>query len=209
MSGVSSAGLGYGGVLRRPGVVTIGMLRFLPTCYYGMVTVLVPLLMNRLAQSKMVIALYGTSSQVFAAGSQLLVGWAADRWGPRWPTLASLAMVVTAALGLALSASSLWGFFVFGILGNCAAWALSTILPCMVSGTAPASEHGRVFGIVHLVWNVGMMVGALLGGALVEIATPLPFFASAGINILAIALAVPFFRQFATRAALPDAAPAE
>ena len=200
---------GYGGVLRRPGVVPIGVLRFLPTCYYGMVTVLIPLLMNRLAESKMVVALYGTASQVLAAGSQLLVGWAADRWGPRWPTLAAFGTLVMAALGLAISARHLWGFFVFGILGNCAAWALSTIVPCLVSGAAPAAEHGRVLGFVHLVWNVGMMAGSLLGGALVEISLPLPFLAAALINVGATLLAVSFFRQLAFRRVRPDRLPTE
>jgi len=201
--------LGYGSVLRRPGVALIGVLRFLPTCYYGMATVLIPLLMNRLAESKMTIALYGTASQLLAAGSQLLVGGAADRWGARWPTVASFAVLVTAAVGLAFTASSLWGFFIFGILGNCAAWALSTIVPCLVSGVAPAVEHGRVLGFVHLVWNVGMMVGTLLGGALVEIALPLPFLASALINVVAIGLALVFFRRVASRQPIPQRASVE
>ena len=200
--------LGYVGVIRRPDVIMIGVLRFLPTCYYGMATVLIPLLMNRIAENKMTIALYGTASQVLAAGSQLLVGWSADRYGPRWPTLVSFGVLVAAAVGLAFTASSLWGFFVFGILGNCAAWALSTVVPCLVAGAAPASEHGRVLGFVHLVWNVGMMVGTVLGGALVEISLPLPFFASALINVVAIGLALVFFRRLASRGLVPQRADA-
>ena len=207
-SSLNRSRLGYGGVLRRPGVVSLGVLRFLPTCYYGMVTVLIPLLMYRLAESKMVVGLYGTASQILAAGSQLLVGWAADRWGPRWPTLAAFGTVVAAAVGLAATAQHLWGFFVFGILGNCAAWALSTVVPCLVSGTAPAAEHGRVLGFIHLVWNVGMMAGSLLGGALVEIAIPLPFLSAALINVVAILLAVSFFRSGA-RQLTPESCPTE
>ncbi len=187
--------VGYRGVLRRPNVVVLGVLRFLPTCYYGTATVLIPLLMNRMAESKMVVALYATASQVLAAASQLLAGWSADRWGPRWPTMASFVGLVTAAVGLALSASHLWGFFVFGILGNCAAWALSTLVPSLVSGMTPAAEHGRVLGFIHLVWSAGMMVGTMLGGALVEVALPLPFLAAALLNAAGFVVAAWFFRQ--------------
>ena len=44
--------LGYGEILRRPVIVVLGLLRFLPTCYYGMATVLNPLLINRMAGSE-------------------------------------------------------------------------------------------------------------------------------------------------------------
>jgi MFS family permease len=198
--------LGYGGVVRRPGVAMIVVLRFLPTCYYGMAMVLVPLLMNRLADTKMTIALYGTASQILAAGSQLLVGWASDRWGPRWPTLAALVALVSAAVGLGVTGAALTGLFLFGILGNCAAWALSTLVPCLVSRIVPATEHGRVLGLVHLVWNVGMMAGTLLGGALLELSVPLPFLMAAAVNVAAIGVAQAFFRRVSRPAALSQVA---
>ncbi|MDY6875818.1 MAG: MFS transporter [Chloroflexota bacterium] len=192
--------LGYGEILCRPVVVMLGLLRFLPTCYYGMATVLNPLLINRIAENKTPVALYTTLSLVMATLSQMLVGRAADRWGRRIPTVATFGVLVFSALGQASLGwisvrAQLWGFYTFGVLGICAAWGLSTLMPCLVSDSTNAEEHGRVFGMLHLLWNVGMIVGSMLGGTLVEVAMGLPFLVTALLNLGAIALAVFFFRK--------------
>jgi MFS family permease len=188
--------LGYREVIRRPGVALLGLMRFLPTCYWGIVNVLMPLLINR-AAGKTAVALYATSSQVLASLAQILAGQAADRWGPRWPTLVAFAGVITSAIGLASTASSqqLWSFYTFGILGACAAWSLSTLMPTLISIAAPVEERGRVVGTLHLLWNMGMMVGAMIGGALLELAVGLPFFVAALLDSLAVGLAFAFFRM--------------
>lgn len=186
---------GYGEALRRPPVVLLGLLRFLPTCYWGMVMTLMPLLIKQRAGSNTAVALYSTVSLIAAALTQLLVGRAADRWGRRLPTLTMLAGVAAAALGLALSAPRLWGLYLFGILGACAAWSLSTLIPSLVADAIAPAERSRALGFVHLLWNAGMIVGSLLGGALVEIAPGLPFFIVAGLNVGAWGLAYRFFFQ--------------
>lgn len=184
----------YRDVVRRPVVVILGLLRFLPTCYYGMVTVLIPLLINRTAGSKTAVAWYATLSLIMASLAQVLVGRAADRWGRRGPTLVAFGVLVISAVGLAGSAAHLWSFYTFGVLEACAAWSLSTLTPCLVSDATAVEERGRVLGTLNLLWNVGMMVGALIGGALVEIAVGLPFFVAAWLNLGAIMLAAFFFR---------------
>jgi MFS family permease len=193
---------GYGDIVRRPAVVVLGLLRFLPTCYWGMATVLIPLLINRMAGSKTAVALYATISQIMASLAQILVGRAADRWGRRWPTLAAFGTLIVSAIGLAasgrtLTRAHLWSFYVFGILGACAAWSLSTLTPCLVSDATATEERGRVLGTLNLLWNVGMMTGALIGGALVEVAVGLPFLVAALLNMGAVFLAVSFFRLVA------------
>ena len=197
VSALSKSLFGYGEVLRRPVVVMLGLLRLLPTCYWGMASVLIPLLINRMAGSKTAVALYATISQILASLAQMLVGRAADRWGRRWPTLVAFGTLVFSAIGLASFATHLWSFYTFGVLGACAAWSLSTLMPCLVSDATPIEERGRVLGTLHLLWNVGMMVGSLLGGALVEVAAGLPFFIAALLNLGAVVLAVSFFRLVA------------
>jgi predicted MFS family arabinose efflux permease len=54
-----------------------------------------------------------------------------------------------------------------------------------------------VLGTLNLLWNVGMMTGALIGGALVEVAVGLPFLVAALLNMGAVFLAVSFFRLVA------------
>jgi hypothetical protein len=54
-----------------------------------------------------------------------------------------------------------------------------------------------------------MMAGSLLGGALVEIAIPLPFLSAALINVVAILLAASFFRSRASCHLTPERCPTE
>lgn len=186
--------LGYKEILRRPEIATLGLLRFLPTCYYGMASVLNPLLINRAAGSKTAVAAYATSSLVMATLAQMVAGQAADRWGRRWPTLVTFGVLIFSISGQAAFAAHLWSFYTFGVLGICAAWSLSTLMPCLVSEATEVKERGRVLGALDLLWNVGMMVGSMLGGALVGIALGLPFLVTGLLNLIAIALAVFFFR---------------
>jgi MFS family permease len=183
------------GLARRPVVQVLMGLRFLPTIFYGMATVLVPLLINDLAGNKSTVALYGTVSLIVASVAQLLAGRAADRYGHRGPTLIGYAALIVAALGLALFAGQLWGVFFFGVLGIAAAWALATLFFVLVSDGVPQAEHGRAFGLMHATWSIAMIGGALLGGALTRLAPGLPFLAAGLLNGLSIGLVVLFFAQ--------------
>ena len=118
-------------------------LRCLPTIFYGMLTVLIPLLLNDLTGSKVMVAAYGTINLIVASGAQLLAGRAADRWGARIPSLAAYAAIVLSGLGLAASHGTVWGLFVFGVLGIAAAWSLSTMMYVWVSDGIP---QGRTPG---------------------------------------------------------------
>jgi len=194
---------GYSMIARRPLVALLGTLRFLPTCYYGMASVLIPLLIYRLANNKTSVAIYSTVSQIAAAVTQILIGRAADRWGRKWPQVGSLALMVGSAFGMALFANHIWSFYTFGVLGTCAAWALSTLLPCLVTDTTPEEEQGRVLGALHVLWNGGMIIGPLIGGALVDISVGLPFAVAGALNLAGIGLALKFF-AVATARRQPD-----
>ena len=183
---------GYSTIIRRPLVGLLGTLRFLPTCYYGMSSVLIPLLIYRLAGNKTSVAIYSAASQISAALVQILVGRAADRWGRKWPQVGTMAVMVGSAFGLAALSQHVWSFYVFGVLGNCAAWSLSALLPCLVADTTPENESGRVLGTLHVLWNAGMIVGPLIG-ALADVSIALPFAIAGALNIIGIGLALKFF----------------
>ncbi len=195
----SNSLLGYGDILRSPVIIVLGLLRFLPTCYYGLASVLNPLLINRVAGNKTAVAQYATISLILATLAQMLVGRAADRWGRRGPTLATFGVLVAAIIGQASFANHLWSFYTFGVLGISAAWSLATLMPLLVADATATHERGRVLGMLHLLWNVGMMVGSMIGGALVDVRTGLPFLVTALLNIGAIALVVLFFRLLPMR----------
>jgi len=180
---------------RRPVVQLLMGLRFLPTVFYGMAGVLVPLMINDLAGNKTTVAIYATTSLIVASAAQLLAGRAADRYGHRLPTLISFSGLIVASLGLALFAQQLWGVFVFGVLGIAMAWALASLLFVLVSDGVAQAEHGRAFGLLHATWSIAMISGALLGGALTYMAPGLPFLAAGVLNILSIMLALAFFQH--------------
>ena len=180
-------------LLHRPEVRLLVGLRFLPTLYYGISLLVIPLLINHLAGSKTTVAIYSTASLIAASAAQLLTGRAADRYGHRWPTLISYGMLVVAALGLAVFSGRLWGIFVFGILGNAVAWALASLMFCLVADGVPRSEHGRAFGLLHATWSIAMMAGSVLGGALLRVMPGLPFLVAGLLNGLSVALTLAFF----------------
>ena len=80
---------------------------------------------------------------------------------------------------------STWGLYVFGTLGIGAAWSLSTLLPGMVTIAAEPEIRGRVFGGLHMVWTIAMMLGTLLGGELLEVDLRLPFVIVGVLNVVA------------------------
>ena len=183
---------GYRVLLQR-NIIMLGMFRFLPTCFYG-VTTLLPLVIKQQGGSNSAVAYYAAVSAVLASLTQLLAGRASDRWGVRWPTRVAFTAILFSIAGIILTAQSLWGLYVFGAVGVSAAWALSTLLPGLVTMAAEPPVRGRVFGMLFLLWTAGMILGTLLGGALLEVDLRLPFLVVGLLNILALILTVPFFR---------------
>jgi MFS family permease len=186
---------GYGDIAARPHVVVLVLLRVLPTIFWGMAGILIPLLLSAAGAPKTTIALYATISQVTAALAQIAAGRAADRMGVRWPTLTVFSALVIGILGIASVPHRIWGLFVFGTLSTAAAWSLSTLLPLWVARVTAPPERGRVLGWIHLWWNAAMMTGSMVGGALYERGPSLPFLIAGTLNLGAIVLAALFFRM--------------
>jgi DHA1 family multidrug resistance protein-like MFS transporter len=188
---------GYGEVAMRPTVLTLAALRFLPTLYYATTLILVPLLLDAAGASNTTVAWYATVSSVVASLAQGVVGRAADRSGPAWPTALTFGVLIISAFGTALWPSNSGAVLTFGTTGLAAAWALSTLLPILVSTATAPEERGRVLGFIHLWWNLAMIVGSMVGGVLFEIASGLPFLTTGIINLVSLALLFVFYRLVA------------
>jgi MFS family permease len=186
---------GYRDIATRPPIVVLALLRFLPTTFWGMALILIPLLLNGVGAPKTTIALYATVSQAVAALAQMATGRAADRWGARWPMVIVYSALMAGILGLGAMPGQLPALFVFGTLSTAAAWSLSTLLPLLVAQVTVPHERGRVLGWIHLWWNAGMIAGAMVGGILFERWASLPFLVAGGLNLVSIALALVFFHM--------------
>jgi MFS family permease len=182
-------------MLRRRRIQMLIGLRGLPTFFYGLMTVLIPLLLNELTGSKPLVAAYGTANLVIASAAQILAGRAADRWGARIPTVVAYACLAAAGLGLALTAGAAAGLFAFGVVGVAAAWSLSTLMYVWVADGVGPAERPSAFGLLHAVWGLSMIAGSLAGGWLARGGAGLPFLAGGLLNLLSPFLALAYYRR--------------
>jgi MFS family permease len=180
---------------RQSNVRLLVALRCLPTIFYGTLSLLIPLLLNSLTGSKLLVGAYGTTNLVVASAAQLLAGRSADRWGARVPTLVAYSAAILAGIGLAASAGTVWGLFGFGVLGIAAAWSLSTLMYVWVNDGVQKDDHPSTFGLLHAVWSLSMISGSLLGGWFVSTAPGLPFLATGLLNLGSLFLIVVYYRR--------------
>jgi MFS family permease len=195
---------GFFSTVRQPNVRLVVGMRSLPTIYYGMLTVLIPLLLNGLTGSKVLVAAYGTTTLIVASAAQLLAGRSADRWGARLPTIAAYTVLVITGLALAAGSGTVWGLFVFGVIGNAAAWSLSTLMYVWINDGVPKTEHPATFGLLHAVWSLSMITGSVFGGWLVSSFSGLPFLAGGLLNIGSFFFLVSYYKRSSVRRVLPD-----
>jgi MFS family permease len=182
---------------RLPVMRMLIAMRGLPTIFYGMLTVLVPLLLRNQSGNTMLVAFYGTTQLVLASLAQLAAGRAADRFGAARPTVVAYACLVTGGLGLAFFARQPATLFAFGVLAVAAAWSLSTLMFVWVSDGLAKSEHPAALGLLHSVWSLSMIAGSLLAGSLVRVGTGLPFLLGALLNVACPLLALTYYRRLA------------
>jgi len=180
--GVRSGIRGYGKLLRRREVRLLGCVRFLPTCYWGVMTLLMPLLVFRLSGDVLTVSLYAAVSLLLAAGCQIVTGRAVDALSRTTPPLVLTALIPVCAGLAALASGSLPALFAAGVLGTCVAWSLSATLPPLVREVAGSAEEGRILGFLHLLWCTAMLGGTVLAGALVDLSAALPFAIVAALN---------------------------
>jgi MFS family permease len=188
-------------LLRLPNFPLIIFMRGIPTLYYGMILLLVPLMLNQLSSDKWVIAAYGTANLIVASMAQLAAGRAADKWGALRPSIAGYAGIIVTGIGLSLSTSSVIGLFICGVLGIAAAWGLSTMLYMWVSDGIAKEQHASAFGLLHAVWSLSMVGGSLLGGQLVDVWPGLPFLLLGLVNVNGFWLVTMYYRRLARSAA--------
>lgn len=172
--------------MRQPSVYNILAMRGLATINYGMIMVLIPLRLNELTNDVYVVAVYGSVMLFVASLTQFVVGRIADRWGALMPTLVAFATMIVCGVVLALGASSVPVLFVCGVISNAAAWGLLTLMYVWVADWIAPERHALVFGWLHAVWNISMIIGALIGGALVSIMVGLPFVVTGLLNVLSL-----------------------
>lgn len=168
---------GYAALLERRPVALLCCVRYLTTCYWGAATLLLPLLVHRESGSVAVAGTYAALSLAVAAPCSLLCGRIWDRYRFRRLVPALIGAIALDSLALALVGGTLPGLFIAGSAGAALAWSLSALMPGLIGSLTQPSARGRGVGLLQGAWSLGMLSGALAGGALVAVARPLPFLA--------------------------------
>ncbi len=170
-------------------------LRYLPTSYWGAVTLILPLLIYRLSGSNAAVSTFSAVYLCVAAVCQIATGHLCDRIG-RWrPIFVATVLETISALGLALYCDSVTGIYVFGTLAAASAWSLSTTMPGLLQLVARPGERGRLVGLAHFVWSAGMLTGNLGGGRLIDVDPSLLFYISVGLMVGALVCAVGLWEE--------------
>ena len=160
----------------RKDVLLLLGIRYLPTCFWGAVTLVLPLLIFRATDSNTAVTTFSAVKLGVAACFQLLTGRASDRHG-RWaPILIAAGIETISAIGLAIWCDSVAGLYVWGIMAAASAWSLSTTMPGLIQLIARDEEKGKLVGTAHFVWSAGMLTGNLGGGWLVDRSASLVFY---------------------------------
>ncbi len=180
---------GYPDLFQRPLPLMLMGLRFLPTCYWGAATLLIPLLIFRATGTSTAAAHFSAVSLIVAACFQLVVGRLCDRFGRKRPVLIASFFVTLSALGTGICIRSFEGLYLFGVIGAASAWSLSTTMPGLINDIVGPEEKGRMVGAAHLAWSLGMTSGSIGGGWLVTFQPALPFYITSILCALAFFLA--------------------
>jgi MFS family permease len=174
---------GFSSVTITRNLALVGALRLLPTWFWGIATLVTPLLLYRLAGNVVSVSAYFATSLTVAACCQLLTGRISDRISLGGPVLVLGALLPVAALGLAYGARDYSTLFVAGVFATAVAWSLSVNIPPLVRAFARPGEQGRALGSVHLLWVCGMLFGGITGGLLVQVDSALPYLLGAALNL--------------------------
>lgn len=185
---------GYSSFMRRPAVLALLALRFLPTVYWGCVTFLMSLLLYRLTGSEEAAGQYTGASLIVSAVCQVAAGRTIDRLGVRAPALLAITLVTAASLGQGLFTGNVAALIAWGLLGAGAAWTLSITMTTLVQSLSTDETRAKLLSMTHVAWSAGFLTGKLVSGYLARTRgigdAPLAFLVCSGCCALAIGCAL-------------------
>ncbi|MEI7759887.1 MAG: MFS transporter [Thermoleophilia bacterium] len=160
-------------------------LTVVPSLFFGVADLLVPLALDEAAWGAIAIAATFIVAALAEVALAPAIGAFSDRRGRLLPIRLGLLLVTAAALILALATSP----YLIAVLVTGASVAVSVIYTpstALISDRAERSQvpQGLAFGVMNSMWASGVMVGPLLGGAIAQaLGDPAPYILSAAIAL--------------------------
>jgi MFS family permease len=155
--------------LRDPGIAAGMWLTALAGIAFGVVDVLVPLRLNALGATAVVISAAFLGAAALEGALAPVIGRVSDRQGSLAPVRVSL--VVAVAVGVLIPfVSPLWLLVAFLVVGLPAFGVLFVPASAMISDGADRRRlhQGLAFGLANLAWACGQAVAAASSGALAQ-----------------------------------------
>ena len=175
---------------RRPLILRLIGIRFLPTWWLGTSSVLLPLLIFRLTDSVTAVGLYATVSALVTGSTGLFVGWLSDRIGRAIPVIASSLTLALGPLGCALFVDNALLLAVSAIFTSLGGQWLASLMPSLVRVSGEGYEQGRLTAITEAAWTFGNLGGTMAAGVLIGLAAPIPFVLAGALNLGTVVLAL-------------------
>lgn len=185
------------GAIRRPAIVGALWLMVLPALVFGVVSVLVPLELDRAGWSAVAIAALFIGAAAVEMVVAPLLGRFSDRRGRLLPLRLALvgSIAVTAAFALADASALIAALVVAAAIAFGAFWA-----PAMALLSDEAERVGLAqalgFGLMNAAWGAGNAVGPVLGGGLAQASADAVSYALMAVLCGLTLLAVTRGRQF-------------
>ncbi|MFN3652806.1 MAG: MFS transporter [Armatimonadota bacterium] len=151
-------------LVRRREVQLLVLLRILPTVYWGVATLVIPLLLFRLTGKRAAATDFTAISLVVSALCQVAMGRLVDHYGPRRPVVLAAVTLALSAVALALLARHVWAITLFGVVGAGAAWSISVSMTTIIRLLSEPETRARLLGLSHGAWSVGFVAGTLAAG---------------------------------------------
>jgi MFS family permease len=185
--------------LRERRVLAGAWLTTLPTLFFGVFGVLVPLRLAGLGASATQVAAVFLCAAAAEAVVSPLVGRLSDRRGRRLPVRLGLLGVLAGCLALPVPQTA-WLLGAVVVVGAAVAGMLLTPASALLSDGAEAVglAQGIVFGLFNLAWAVGQVVGSVGGARLADATSDtVPYLIIAALAVATLlALSSPFARSW-------------
>lgn len=170
----------------RSPIALMALTIFIDFTGFGLIIPLLPFWAERLGAGPreigLLLAAYALAQVLFTP----MLGALSDRFGRRPVILASL-LVEAASFALTALAGSLWLLFAARLVGGMGASNIGSA-QAVVADVSSRAERARAMGAIGAAIGLGFVVGPALGGALVALGQPVPFWAAMGVALVNAAL---------------------
>jgi DHA1 family tetracycline resistance protein-like MFS transporter len=172
---------------KQRALATVAFTLFLDLLGFGIILPILPFYAESMHASETMIALLATAFSAAQFVMAPVLGRISDRYGRRPVMLVSIAGSVVSSLVLGF-AGALWLVFLARIVAGSSKANISTA-HAYVADLIPMEQRAKYMGRMGAAMGMGFVFGPGVGGLLGHVFTELPFFVSAALSLLNLAMA--------------------